>query len=224
MAGQRFNSGQVADWGVNRLQDNRFLDNAAERIPFGTWLGQTTQTFFGDGRPTGFWAWLDYPWSLTSLNIVVSTAATDAGQLFRLGIYQELQPRRVSADVDLSLVADAGTVAVSSQGLKTATLGSAVTLRAGVWYWVMAQPEASKTNQPTLGACNFASAGVHGVSIGPLSNNWRGSNGVLTQAVNCNAQVAGGLEATKAFGRANSGADQAAISTKGFIAFGGTWA
>jgi hypothetical protein len=211
--------------GWSTLPDNRFLDGGTTlRIPFGSWLGQSTQGILNNGRATGFWVWLDYPWSLTNLSVIVNVAATDAGQLLRLGVYEELTPQAVTTDTNLSLVADAGTVQVDSQGTKTATLGAAVTLSAGKWFWVCAQPEVSKTNQPTLGSFLFVPSGVHGVSVSIISNNYRASNALLTHASDTSAQVAGGLASTRAFSRATTGAEQSLWASKGFISFGGTWA
>ena len=206
------------------VPDNRYTDGGtATKVPFGTFTSQSTMSFSNDGRAIGFLAWLDKPWFLTNLSVIVNIAATDAGQLLRLGVYEDTTQPTVQANSTYALVADAGTVLVTSQGTKTATLGTPITLAVGKWYWVVAQPEASKTNQPTLGAYFFVPSGVGGQSVHPLSNNWRSSVGQITHTTDTSAQVAGGLAASRTLGRRIDGAGTIGPNF-GHIAFGGTWA
>ena len=226
MAGQRFNSGRVSDWGRDSNLPNFFRDSssATMRIPYGNWIGQATQATQNNGRLFGFWFWLNNPFRITEIITSITTAATDVGQLCRVGIYQELTPSAISTDVNMALVVDGGTISVTTQGQKTATLGTPTVLQAGVWYFGVIQSETTKTNQPTFGAFYHVGAGFYSQSIGVISNNFRSSNSNIQPAIDTSSQVAGGLESTKSFVRTSAGANQAFGGSIGVFTFGGDWA
>jgi hypothetical protein len=194
------------------------------RIPYGNWIGQATQALQNNGRIFGFWFWLENPFRITEIITSVTTAATDVGQLCRVGIYQELTPSAISTDVNMALVADGGTISVTSQGQKTATLGTPTVLQTGRWYFGVIQGETTKTNQPTFGGFYHVGAGFYSQSIGITSNNFRSSNSAIQPAIDTSSQVAGGLESTKSFSRSSTGGNQATGGSIGVFAFGGDWA
>lgn len=226
MSRPNWNTSQVSDWGKDSNLPNFFRDSssATMRIPYGNWTAQATQALQNNGRLFGFWFWLNNPFRVTDIITSVTTAATDVGQLCRVGIYEELTPSAISTDVNMTLVVDGGTVSVTSQGQKTATLGTPVVLKAGRWYFGVIQGETTKTNQPTFGGFYYVSPGFYSQSIGITSNNFRSNNSSIQPAIDTSSQVSGGLESTKSFIRATSGSNQAAGGNIGLFTFAGDWA
>ncbi len=121
MAGQRFNSGQVSDWGVNPYNPGVYMAKTVQDF-FPQWCGLPTQatSVASDSRFTAIPIWIPYSCTLTELTTYCTTLQADS--TLRLGIYtadQELKPA--------TLLADFGTVSGASTGTKRAT-GSLVLL------------------------------------------------------------------------------------------------
>lgn len=109
------------------------------------------------------------PIRVTSAHVVVQTAG-GANTLSRLGIYRLQIPRSGVFDDSFvgDLVADFGTVAVSTQGQKDATAAAPFVLQPGLYLFAAATDSASMTYGAQAG---FSPVFVHRGT--PVSNNWR---------------------------------------------------
>jgi hypothetical protein len=114
MAGQRFNAGQVSDWGVNPYNPGVYMAKTVGDI-FPQWASfSNTASGAFDSRFSSIPIWIPNACTLTELTAYCSTLQADS--TLRLGIYssdQELKP--------VNLLADFGTVSGASTGTKRAS-------------------------------------------------------------------------------------------------------